>query len=302
MSHKILLTGSTGQVGNALLRTLAPLLLDGEKIEIIAPTRDDLDLAHPAAVRAYVRQVAPTWIVNPAAYTAVDKAESETALAYAVNAELPRVLGEEAAHLDAAVLHFSTDYVFPGHGTTPYTESDPPEPQSVYGSTKLAGEHALAATGAPHVILRTSWVYGATGKNFLLTILNAARQRPELRIVADQHGAPTWSRDLARLATHLITRTGSPQALAPHSGVYHATATGSTTWFHFAQTFLAAEALRAPGVPLATLTPITTADYPTPARRPPNSRLDTAKLAQTFDFRFPAWQDSLTQVLIELNS
>ena len=266
------------------------MLLAGEKAEIVAPTRADLDLAHPAAVRAYIRSVGPRWIVNPAAYTAVDKAESETALAYAVNAELPRVLGEEAARLGAAVIHFSTDYVFPGHGTTPYKESDPPEPQSVYGSTKLDGEHALAATGAAHLILRTSWVYGATGRNFLLTILNAARHRPELRIVADQHGAPTWSRDLAALAAHLITQAESQsklpaEALAPVSGTYHATAAGETTWFGFAQAFLSAEQARTPAVKLANLTPIPSSEYPTPARRPANSRLNNAKASRVLQLR-----------------
>ena len=308
MPQKILLTGSTGQVGNALLRTLSPLLIAGEPAEIIAPSRHDLDLAHPAAVRAFVREIAPRWIVNPAAYTAVDKAESETALAYALNAELPRVLGEEAARLNAAVLHFSTDYVFPGHGTTPYTEQDTPEPQSIYGSTKLDGEHALAASGAAHLILRTSWVYGATGKNFLLTILNAARQRPELRIVDDQHGAPTWSRSLAHLTAHLIAYSESlaptlplPEAMAPISGTYHATAAGDTTWFGFAQAFLAAEQLRTPDVKLATLTPIPTADYPTPARRPANSRLDNTRLRTTFNYTLPPWQESLTAVLKELH-
>ena len=308
MPQKILLTGSTGQVGNALLRTLSPLLIAGEPAEIIAPTRQDLDLSHPAAVRAFVRELSPRWIVNPAAYCAVDKAESETALAYAVNAELPRVLGEEAARLNAAVLHFSTDYVFRGHGTHPYTEEDTPGPQSIYGSTKLEGEHYLAATGAAHLILRTSWVYGATGKNFLLTILNAARQRPELRIVDDQHGAPTWSRDLATLAAHLIHHSESlaptvplPDAMAAISGTYHATAAGETTWFSFAQAFLAVEQLRAPEVKLATLIPIPTTDYPTPAKRPYNSRLDNTKLHQTFHYTLPPWQQSLTAVLKELN-
>ena len=299
--HRILLTGSTGQVGSALLDTLRPFG------EIVAPTRGKLDLAHPASVRAFVRDVAPRWIVNPAAYTAVDKAESETSLAHAVNAELPRVLGEEAARLNAAVLHFSTDYVFSGHGTTPYTEEDTPEPQSVYGASKLAGEHALAASGAAHIILRTSWVYGATGKNFLLTILNAARQRPELRIVADQHGAPTWSRDLGRLVTHIIahaerTSPGSiADAVQPLNGVYHAAGAGETTWFGFAKA--AVDKLQAlhPDQPLAKLTSIATTEYPTPARRPANSRLHCAKLSQALNFNFAPWEQSLKSVLAELS-
>ncbi|ADW67353.1 dTDP-4-dehydrorhamnose reductase [Granulicella tundricola] len=298
----ILLTGSTGQVGSALVQALAPFG------RVVAPTRAELDLVHPASVREFVRKVNPRWIVNPAAYTAVDKAESETAQAYAVNAELPRILGEEAAQSGAAVIHFSTDYIFDGEGTLPYTEKDIPAPHSIYGSTKLEGERALAATGAAHLIFRTSWVYGATGKNFLLTILNAAKARPELRIVADQHGAPTWSRDLARLTNHAIARAETlangrplPEALQPLSGVYHACAAGETTWFGFAQAAVEHEQQRDPAQKLATLTPITTAEYPTPARRPANSRMDTSKLGSLLGFHFPQWQDSLNSVLAELH-
>ena len=298
-SGPIFLTGSTGQVGGALLQALAPFG------QIIAPSRTYLDLAHPSAVRAFVRSTKPRWIVNPAAYTAVDKAESETAQAYAINAELPRVLGEEAAILGIPVLHFSTDYVFSGDGSKPWKEADLPAPHSIYGATKLEGERALTASGAVHLIFRTSWVYGATGNNFLLTILRAARERQELRIVADQHGAPTWSRDLARMVEYVISHAesiGTPaNALTSLAGTYHACSAGETTWFGFAQKALELEQGYNPAQPFASLMPITTSEYPTPARRPANSRMDTTKLATAFGFTFPSWQDSLRMVLEELH-
>src|SRR5215469_13595310 len=195
---RILLTGVIGQVGGELLPLLEPF---GSVISADLPAFDFLD---PASVRRFARDCKPHWIVNPAAYTAVDKAESERDLAYAINAEAPRVLGEVAAELGVPVIHFSTDYVFNGAGTRPWVETDETGPLGVYGATKLAGEQALAATGAAHLIFRTSWVYGSRGKNFLLTILPLAFQKEELRIVNDQHGAPTWSRDLARLVAHVM--------------------------------------------------------------------------------------------------
>jgi dTDP-4-dehydrorhamnose reductase len=291
-TESILITGATGQVGGALLR-LFP--------HAHAPGRAELDLASEASIRAYLRQTKPRWIVNPAAYTAVDKAESEPDLAHAINAAAPRILGEEAARIGAAVIHFSTDYVFNGAKSTPYLESDPTGPLGVYGATKLAGEQALAATGAAHIILRTSWVYGATGKNFLLTILNLARQRPELKIVADQHGAPTWSRDLASLAARIV-QAHSPKSLQPLSGAYHATSQGETTWHGFASEFLRQMSEAEPSTRFATLIPIATAEFPTPARRPANSRLNCERLARAFDLRLPPWQTSLATVLALLGS
>jgi len=279
INNAILITGSTGQVGGALTRLFPAALV---------PTRQQLDLASEGSIRAFIRETKPRWIVNPAAYTAVDKAESEAALAYAINADAPRILGEEAARIGAGVIHFSTDYVFDGAKPTPYIEDDPTGPLGVYGASKLAGEQALAATGAAHVILRTSWVFGATGKNFLLTILKLAAQKPELRIVADQHGAPTWSHDLAALAAHIVGHT-TPETLP--SGVYHATSQGETTWYGFASEFV-----RTVANP-ATLLPIATSDYPTPARRPHNSRLNCDKLYRTFGVRLPQWQESLAQAL-----
>ena len=275
----ILITGTNGQIGGELLR-LFP--------EALAPTRAHLDLSSESSIRAYIRATNPRWIINPAAYTAVDKAESEPQIAAAINAETPRILGEEAAKIGATVLHFSTDYVFDGTKPTPYLESDPTNPLGVYGATKLAGEQALAATGAAHIILRTSWVYGATGKNFLLTILKLAAERAELKIVADQHGAPTWSRDLAQLTAAIIA------ANPTESGLYHATAQGETTWHGFAT-----QALRLANISTPLL-PIPTAAYTTPARRPANSRLNCDKLHQTFSLQLPPWQTSLAAVMSNL--
>lgn len=277
----ILITGTTGQIGGELLR-----LFPGA----VAPTRADLDLSHESSIRACIRRHRPRWIINPAAYTAVDKAESEPALARAINADAPGILGDEARQIGATVIHFSTDYVFDGCQPTPYLESDPTRPLGVYGASKLAGEQALAATGSHHIILRTSWVYGATGKNFLLTILKLAAERPELKIVADQTGAPTWSHDLATLTAQLI-------ALKPtESGIYHATSSGETTWHGFASEFL-----RIANLPTS-LIPIPTSAYPTPARRPANSRLNCDKLNRTFNLQLPPWQTSLARVMHSIAS
>ena len=298
VSRPILVTGSTGQVGAALVQTLASLG------ELHAPGRAQLDLADPSSIRAAVRFLRPRWIVNPAAYTAVDRAESEPELAHAINADAPRILAEEARRIGAAVIHFSTDYVFDGAKSTPYLESDPTRPLGVYGRTKLLGEQALAASEAAHLILRTSWVYGATGKNFLLTILKLAAERPELKIVADQHGAPTWSYDLARLTAHLIAHgeaesaaRGLNLASVLHSGLYHTAAAGYTTWYGFASEFLRLRQLALPDTPLARPIPIPTSDYPTPARRPTNSLLDCERLYRTFGYRIPDWRASLAAVL-----
>lgn len=270
----MLITGATGQVGGAL----AQLFPDA-----LTPGRAELDLADAGSIRAYLRAHRPAWILNPAAYTAVDKAESEPALAEAINAQAPAVLAEEAAAFGGRILHFSTDYVFDGTKPEPYLETDPTAPVSVYGRTKLAGEAALAGTGA--IILRTSWVFAPTGKNFLLTVLRVAAERPTMNIVADQHGAPTAAADLARLAQHIVTRT--PEL----AGIFHATSAGETTWYGFAQ-----EALRQRGM-RDNLVPIPTSGYPTPAARPANSRLDGRKLIETTGFRMPVWQQALAQAL-----
>lgn len=299
--ERILLTGASGQVGGELLKTLPPLG------EVIAPGRSEMDLADPESVRRVIREVAPRWIVNPAAYTAVDKAESEPELAHAINEHAVRAIGEEAARLGAGVIHFSTDYVFDGAGDRPYTEDDPTGPISVYGASKLAGERALAASGAGHIIFRTSWVYGATGRNFLLTILRYARERESLRIVADQHGAPTWSRDLANLTQRAIDWVEASargialeDALPRWSGVYHAGGSGETTWFGFASEALRLAAEKDPQAKLATIEAIPTSEFPTPARRPGNSRLNGSRLASTFGWRMMDWKDSVAEVMKSL--
>jgi len=306
-SGRVLLTGASGQVGGEIARLLAGS--SGFSYEVIAPSRAELDLSDEAAVRAMVREVRPQWIVNPAAYTAVDKAESEPDLAYAINRDAVRAMGEEAKALGAAVIHFSTDYVFDGEGDRAYREDDATEPTSVYGASKLAGEVELARSGAAHVILRTSWVYDATGgaakKNFLLTILKLARERETLRVVGDQHGAPTWSRDLARLTGHVMgfaeASGGSvADAVARVGGVYHAGGAGETTWFGFAAEGVRLLGEKEPGVKLAKIEAITTEEYPTPAKRPKNSRLDCAKLEATFGWTMMRWEDSLRAVVEEL--
>ena len=268
---------------------------------VIAPGRDRLDLTSAESIRALMREIRPRWVVNAAAHTAVDKAESEPELAFALNAEAPRVFGEEAQKIGAAVIHFSTDYVFDGSKATPYVEGDPTGPLNVYGKTKLAGEQALAATGAAHFIFRTSWVYGATGKNFLLSILRMAREREALRIVADQHGAPTWSADLAKLSAHVIAGV-DPGDAARLSGVYHAGGSGETTWFGFASAAVEMLERREPEAKLARIEAISTAEYPTPAPRPANSRLNCAKLERTLGWRMMDWQESLQRVMAELSA
>jgi len=275
--------------------------------DVVAPGREQLDLANAESIRAVMREVRPRWVMNAAAHTAVDKAESEPELAFAINAEAPRVLGEEARKIGAAVIHFSTDYVFDGSGERPWVETDATGPLNVYGKSKLSGEQALAATGAAHFIFRTSWVYGATGKNFLLSILRMARERELLRIVADQHGAPTWSEDLARLAAHVIGQAertaggaSAADAAGALSGVYHAGGSGETTWFGFASAAVEALRVREPKANLARVEPIATSEYPTPARRPANSRLNCGKLEQVFGWRMMDWHESLGLVMREL--
>ena len=299
--ERILLTGSTGQVGGELLKTLK---LFGD---VIAPDRATMDLADAASVRETIRRVRPRWIVNPGAYTAVDKAESEPGLAYAINAEAVKIFGEEACALGAGVIHFSTDYVFDGSGNEPYVETDTVGPVSVYGASKLEGEKALAESGAGFITFRTSWVYGARGKNFLLTILKLSRERETLKIVADQHGAPTWSRDLARLTAQVIQdceteaqKKGLSAVLFDRSGIYHAAGSGETTWFGFAAEAVRLERERVPGARLATVEAIQTAQYPTPAKRPSNSRLNCTKLTERFGWTMMDWRNSLREVLSEL--
>lgn len=298
---RILVTGKTGQVGYELGKTLATLG------EVVAPERTEMDLSDAESVRRMIRAAQPRWIVNAAAYTAVDKAESESDLAYAINAEAVRVIGEEAQRISAGVIHFSTDYVFDGTGSAPYAETDMTLPVSVYGASKLAGERALAESGAPHMIFRTSWVYGTHGKNFLRTILKLAREREVLRVVGDQHGAPTWSRDLAKMAAQVIAQCEASakerslsDVLAEMGGIYHAAGRGETTWYGFAAEAVRLASERSPGAQFAEIEAIATAEYPTAAKRPANSRMNCDKLTRRFGWIMMDWQESLRQVLAEL--
>lgn len=293
---KILLTGKNGQVGFELQRALAVLG------EVVAVDHQECDLANPEAIRRLVAEVKPQVIVNPAAYTAVDKAESDQALAQAVNATAPGVFGEEAARLGALVAHYSTDYVFDGTGQGAYTEDTPTGPLSVYGKTKLAGEQALQASGADYLIFRTSWVFGAHGANFAKTMLRLAGEREGLKIVADQFGAPTSAALLADVTAQVIGRYQREGRANFPFGLYHLVAGGCTTWHEYAQTVV--RAALAAGKPLKMtaddVLPIGTADYPLPAPRPANSRLDTRRLRETFGLELPNWQNGLAHVMQQI--
>lgn len=293
---KILVTGSNGQLGFELRRALAPLG------DIIAVDRARCDMADADAVRSLVRGVAPDVIVNPAAYTAVDKAETDRKAAFAVNAKAPTVLGEEAARLGALVVHYSTDYVFDGTKEGSYSETDCPNPQGVYGSTKHAGERGLADANPRHLILRTSWVVGAHGGNFAKTMLRLGAEREQLSVVADQFGAPTSAALLADLTAQLVHQYQRDAALAFPYGTYHVAGAGETSWFDYAR-FVLQEALAAGKTLKAgpeAVKPLSTTEYPTPAKRPANSRLDTSHFRETFGLRLPPWQESVRHVLQQI--
>jgi dTDP-4-dehydrorhamnose reductase len=309
MNSRILLTGKNGQVGAELAMVLPGLG------EVIALDRQQLDLSKPDEIRRTIREIRPILIVNAAAYTAVDQAEKEEALAQAINADAPALMAQEAKKIGAGLIHYSTDYVFDGSKHSPYEETDPPNPVSVYGKTKLAGEQAIQDVGLPHLIFRTAWVYGTRGRNFLLTILRLASQREELRIVHDQIGAPTWCREIARGTVSVVGRLsadrGRALSLPETGGVYHMTAAGTTTWHDFAEAILD-EALHAPSNLswLATATggrtliakrisPITTAQYPTLARRPGYSVLSNSRLAEQFGVQLTEWRAQLHSAVID---
>ena len=279
----ILVTGGTGQVARALEDAA-----DGRAVRVVG--RPALDFDRPETVPPLLRAAAPSLIVNAAAYTAVDKAESEPEAAYRANRDGPAAVAAYCAEAGIPLIHISTDYVFDGDKGMPYTEADPTSPTGVYGASKLAGERAVLASGARAVILRTAWVYSATGKNFVLTMLNAARKTNRLRVVADQRGCPTSAADLA--AAILAIADGWDDRLA---GVYHAAGSGETTW-HGLATAVFARAARH-GLTAPAVDAIATADWPTPARRPADSRLDCAKLADAFGIRLPAWQDSVARTV-----
>lgn len=296
MDMRILLTGKEGQVGFELQRALAPLG------EVVAVDRHDCDLANPEAIRRLLAGVEPSVIVNPAAYTAVDRAESEQELAQAINGVAPGVLGDEAVRRGALVVHYSTDYVFDGAKDGAYSEDDAPNPQSVYGKTKLAGERALQGSGADHLIFRTSWVFGAHGGNFAKTMLRLAAERDGLKIVADQFGAPTPAALLADVTAQILGRYKREGRVGFPFGLYHLVAGGCTSWHEYAQTVVRAAV--SAGKPLKVtadqVLPIATSDYPLPAPRPSNSRLDTRHLRQTFGLELPRWQSGLDHVLQQI--
>ncbi len=293
---KILLTGKDGQVGFELQRSLAPLG------EVVAVDFADCDLSNEQAIRQLVTAVRPSVIVNPAAYTAVDKAESDQERAAAVNAVAPGIFGEEAAKSGALVVHYSTDYVFDGTKDSVYSESDPTNPQSVYGRTKRDGELALAKANPRHLVLRTSWVVGAHGGNFAKTMLKLASERDSLSVVADQWGAPTSAALLADVAAQLIRQWQREGDASFPYGTYHCVASGETNWCDYAR-FVVGKAIKAGrriNVQPEAIKAITTADYPTPAKRPANSRLDTCKFRDTFGLELPHWQGGIQHVLQQI--
>jgi len=279
---KILLTGKNGQVGWELAHALAPLG------EVIAVDRGGLDLADPDRIVSVVRSVRPEVIINAAAYTAVDRAESEPDAAYAINSAAVTILADQAKRVQALLIHYSTDYVFDGTKDAPYIEEDRPNPLNAYGRSKLAGEQAIHAIDGAHLILRTSWVYSARGKNFLLTIRRLLREKKELRVVSDQIGAPTSAGALAQGTAELLSRHGAA-ALRGARGVYHMTAGGSTSWHGFATEIARLERPDSP----ARIVPIASREYPTAARRPGNSRLSNEKLLRRFGVALPKWEACL---------
>ncbi|MGA1409501.1 MAG: dTDP-4-dehydrorhamnose reductase [Prochlorotrichaceae cyanobacterium] len=295
---KILLIGSTGQVGWELQRSLQPL---GSVIAVSQSTPDlAIDLTSTDQISTLVRHVKPQIIINAAAYTAVDRAESEPDIAQAINGIAPGILAEEAKALGAILIHYSTDYVFNGRAQSPYVESATPDPLNVYGKTKLAGEEAIVAVDGAYLILRTSWVYGIRGRNFLKTVLRLAQSQPQLKIVNDQWGGPTWSRTIAESTSYLLTRSLPDLAsfLQDVKGIYHLTCGGTTTWYEFAREILTLAPPQATD-PFQDLTGIPTSEYPTPAERPRYSVLDTGKIQETFGLHLPDWQAALSWALAE---
>lgn len=290
---RILLTGTTGQVGGALqplLRAFGPVL---------APRRDVFDMSQPAALSAILDELMPELIINPAAYTAVDRAEDDKAIAFRVNAESPAILAQWASAHGVPLIHFSTDYVFDGSGESSWREDSPTSPLSVYGKSKLAGEAAIRAAGGPHLILRTSWVYAAEGANFLRTIGRLACERSELKIVADQVGAPTSATAIAEALVKILQSGAESldRLFLERGGIVNVACTGETSWHGFATAIV--EGLRSRGVTVTAerVLPIATADYPTKAKRPANSRLDLARLSETFGVTMPDWTAALAREL-----
>lgn len=283
----ILVTGVSGQVGHELLRALAPLGA------VRGVDRQTLDLLDATAIRRVVRAVRPRIIVNAAAYTAVDLAESETGLAHAINGDAPRILAEEAAALGAGMVHFSTDYVFDGEATQPYRETDITAPRCVYGHSKLAGEQAVLASNSAAIVLRTSWVYSLRGRNFFLTMQRLAAQQSAISVVDDQIGSPTSARLLAAIVAVLLARLRlSPEQLYEYRGIYHVACSGATSWYQFAMAIVGAEGS-------SKIAPMPTSAYPTAARRPAYSVLDCSRLCEKFELLMPSWLDTLALTLAD---
>jgi dTDP-4-dehydrorhamnose reductase len=285
---KVLLLGKNGQLGWELQRTLQPL---GEVIALSSP---EIDMKNEGSIRAAVRQHRPNVVVNATAYTAVDKAESESELAYAVNATGPGILAEESRSLNALLIHFSTDYVFDGMKNSPYLETDAPNPLNVYGKSKLAGEQAIRAVGGAHLILRTAWVYSARGDSFVRKVLQWARQNQTLKIVSDQISSPTWARMLANVTTLLIAKAGPDLIAHPDqdSGVYHLAGSGYTSRFEWAQQIVGNDPKKDEQC-VRTIEPAQTKDFPSPAERPLFSALDCTLFKKTFGLSLPEWKETL---------
>jgi dTDP-4-dehydrorhamnose reductase len=286
---RILLIGKIGQVGWELRRTLAPLA------QVTCVDFPHIDLTRPDSIRQWVHQTQPQIVINAAAYTAVDKAESEPDLAMQINGIAPGILAEETKKLGALLVHYSTDYVFDGTKGAPYLETDEPNPLGAYGRTKLVGDEAVQAAAGPYLIFRLCWVYGARGQNFMLTMIRLAREREKIRVVADQFGCPTWSRMIAETTTLTLQKTMAQRDLGAFTGVYHLAASGTTSWHGFAQGIMSQ--MPEAGKKCSVVEAITTAEYPTPTRRPAYSVLGCDKLSATFGLRLPPWEESLQQVL-----
>ncbi len=285
----ILLIGKIGQVGWELRRTLAPLA------RVTCVDFPEIDLTSGDSIRQRVRDTRPNIVINAAAYTAVDKAESELDKAMSINGVAPGILAEEAKKLGALLVHYSTDYVFDGSKTTPYVETDSPNPLGAYGRTKLAGDEAVRAAGGAHLIFRLCWVYGARGQNFMLTMMRLARERETLRVVGDQLGCPTWSRMIAEATAQAVKQAVAAQDIGALTGTYHLASSGTTSWHGFADAII--KLMPADGKKCARVEAITTAEYPTPTKRPAYSVLSCDKLQRAFGLRLPPWEDSLKQVL-----
>jgi len=295
---KILLTGAGGQVGGALRRLLQ------DRANIVAPTRETFDLSQPASLVEKLDSIGPDLIINPAAYTAVDRAEDEREMAFRVNAESPEVMAQWAARRGVPLVHFSTDYVFDGSGERPWREDSAPNPLSVYGESKLAGDRAIAGAGGRHLIARTSWVYAATGANFLKTIVRLAGEREELRIVADQIGAPTTADAIARAMVAMLQLTDEDVAAMFESrgGVVNLVCAGETSWHGFATAIVSGLKARGAQFAVKQIVPIASSEFPVKAKRPSNSRLDLTRLRERFDIVMPTWQQALDRELDALKA